>query len=318
MKQETFTDIEYSYRKKKTKREEFLEIMEEIIPWDEWVGVIEPYYPKGKRGRPPMGIEKMLRMYLLQIWFNLSDPATEDAIYDSYAMRKFTGIDFMTETVPDETTLCKFRHLLETNGLNKLFFDAINRVMVQTGHMMKGGTIVDATIINAPSSTKNAEKKRDSEMHQTKKGNEWKFGMKCHIGVDAGSGLVHTITVTAANEHDITQAAALIREDDEVVYGDAGYLGIPCALPGNTKCTITARTTMHLSDNAIDWERYIENRKSSVRCKVEHAFRIIKCQFGYKKTVYRGLMKNANRLYALFACANLYALAMAGRKLSTT
>ena len=232
MKQETFTDIEYSYRKKKTKREEFLEIMEEIIPWDEWVGVIEPYYPKGKRGRPPMGIEKMLRMYLLQIWFNLSDPATEDAIYDSYAMRKFTGIDFMTETVPDETTLCKFRHLLETNGLNKLFFDAINRVMVQTGHMMKGGTIVDATIINAPSSTKNAEKKRDPEMHQTKKGNEWKFGMKCHIGVDAGSGLVHTITVTAANEHDITQAAALIREDDEVVYGDAGYLGILVEIRG--------------------------------------------------------------------------------------
>ena len=129
MKQETFTDIEYSFRKKKTKREEFLEIMDEIIPWDEWVGVIEPYYPKGKRGRPSMGIEKMLRMYLLQIWFNLSDPATEDAIYDSYAMRKFTGIDFMTEAVPDETTLCKFRHLLEANGLNKLFFDAINRVM---------------------------------------------------------------------------------------------------------------------------------------------------------------------------------------------
>ena len=154
MNQETFTDMEYNCRKKKTKREEFLEIMDEIIPWDEWVGVIEPYYPKGKRGRPPMGIEKMLRMYLLQIWFNLSDPATEDAIYDSYAMRKFTGIDFMTEAVPDETTLCKFRHLLERNGLNKLFFDAINRVMVQTGHMMKGGTIVDATIINAPSSTK--------------------------------------------------------------------------------------------------------------------------------------------------------------------
>ena len=185
MKQETFTDIEYSCREKKTKREEFLEIMDEIIPWDEWVSVIRPCYPMGKRGRPPMGIEKMLRMYLLQIWFNLSDPATEDAIYDSYAMRKFTGIDFMTEAVPDETTLCKFRHLLEENGLNKLFFDAINRVMVQTGHMMKGGTIVDATIISAPSSTKNAEKKRDPEMHQTKKGNEWKFGMKCHIGVDA-------------------------------------------------------------------------------------------------------------------------------------
>ena len=161
MKQETFADIEYGFRKKKTKREEFLGIMDEIIPWDEWVDVIKPYYPAGRRGRPPMGIEKMLRMYLLQIWFNLSDPATEDAIYDSYAMRKFTGIDFMSEAVPDETTLCKFRHLLEENGLNKLFFDAINRVMVQTGHMMKGGTVVDATIISAPSSTKNADKARD-------------------------------------------------------------------------------------------------------------------------------------------------------------
>ena len=169
MKQETFTDVEYSMRRKKTKREEFLEIMDEIIPWDEWVGVIEPYYPRGKRGRPPMGIEKMLRMYLLQIWFNLSDPATEDAIYDSYAMWKFAGIDFMTEAVPDETTLCKFRHLLEENGLNKLFFDAINRVMVQTGHMMKGGTIVDAMIINAPSSMKNAQKARDPEMQRTKR-----------------------------------------------------------------------------------------------------------------------------------------------------
>lgn len=327
MKQETFTDIEYSYRKKKTKREEFLEIMDEIIPWEEWVGVIEPYYPKGKRGRPPMGIEKMLRMYLLQIWFNLSDPATEDAIYDSYAMRKFTGIDFMTESVPDETTLCKFRHLLEANGLNKLFFDAINRVMVATGHMMKGGTIVDATIINAPSSTKNADKARDPEMHQTKKGNEWKFGMKCHIGVDAGSGLVHTITVTAANEHDITEAANLIREDDEVVYGDSGYLGIqkrPEIRQNEHFSNIDFRINRRpkslpkVSDNTIDWERYIENRKSSVRCKVEHAFRIIKCQFGYRKTVYRGLKKNENRLYAMFACANLYSLAIAGRKLPAT
>lgn len=327
MKQDTFTDIEYSFRKKKTKREEFLEIMDEIIPWDEWVGVIEPYYPRGKRGRPPMGIEKMLRMYLLQIWFNLSDPATEDAIYDSYAMRKFTGIDFMTEAVPDETTLCKFRHLLEENGLNKLFFDAINRVMVQTGHMMKGGTIVDATIINAPSSTKNAQKVRDPEMHQTKKGNEWRFGMKCHIGVDAGSGLVHTITVTGANKHDITETAKLLREDDEVVYGDSGYLGIQKRpeIRQNThfsnidfRINRRPRSLPQVSDNAIDWERYIENRKSSVRCKVEHVFRIIKCQFGYKKVAYRGLKKNENRLYAMFACANLYSLAIAGRKLSTT
>lgn len=326
MRQETFTDLEYRCRKKKTRREEFLETMDEIIPWDEWVAVIEPYYPKSKRGSPPMGIEKMLRMYLLQIWFNLSDPATEDAIYDSYAMRKFVGIDFLTESVPDETTLCKFRHLLEENGLNKLFFDAINRVMVKSGHMMKGGSIIDATIINAPSSTKNADKSRDPEMHQTKKGNEWKFGMKCHIGVDAGSGLVHTMTVTAANEHDITQAAALIRDDDEAVYGDSGYLGIEKRpeITGNRHLAgidyrINRRPSSlpKVSDNAIDWERYIERRKSSVRCKVEHAFRIIKCQFGYRKTAYRGLAKNENRLYAMFACANLYALAIAGQKFST-
>jgi len=324
MKQETFTDIEYSNRRKKTKREEFLEIMDEIIPWDEWVGIIKPFYPAGKRGRPPMGIEKMLRMYLLQSWFNLSDPGTEDAIYDSYAMRRFTGIDFMTESVPDETTLCKFRHLLEEHGLNKLFFNAINRVMVASGHMMKGGTIVDATIIDAPSSTKNAEKTRDPEMHQTKKGNEWRFGMKCHVGVDAGTGYVHTIEVTAANEHDITQAAKLIREDDEVVYGDSGYLGIEqreevkndAHLSVIDYCINRRPSSLPKIEHAIDWERYIERRKSSVRSKVEHVFRIIKCQFGYRKTAYRGLRKNENRLYALFACANLYMLAMAGRKLS--
>ena len=313
MKQETFTDIEYSFRKKKTKREEFLEIMDEIIAWDEWVDVIKPYYPKEKGGRTLMGIEKMLRMYLLQIWFNLSDPATEDAIYDSYAMRKFTGIDFMTEAVPDETTLCKFRHLLEANGLNKLFFDAINRCLVQTGHMMKGGTIVDATIINAPSSTKNAEKAREPELHQTMQRNDSRFGMKLPIRREPGRGLVHTITVTAANVHDVTQAANLLREDDEVMYGDSGYLGIrkrPEITENENFAKIDYRINRRpgklprVSDNAIDWERYIENRKSSVRCKVEHGFRIIKCQFGYRKTAYRGLKKNENRLYAMFACAN--------------
>ena len=294
MKQETFTDMEYSCRKKKTKREEFLEIMDEIIPWEEWVEIIAPYYPQGKRGRPPIEIEKMLRMYLLQIWFHLSDPGTEDAIYDSYAMRKFTGINFMTESVPDETTLCKFRHLLEEHELNKLFFDAINRVMVETGHMLKGGTIVDATIIDAPSSTKNGQRERDPEMHQTKKGNEWRFGMKCHVGVDAYSGLVHTMTVTAANEHDVTQAVNLIREDDDVVYGDSGYLGIqkrPEILEDGHLSGIDYRinrrpsSLVHVVSIGIDWEKHIEYLKSSVRCKVEHIFRIIKCQFGYKKTI---------------------------------
>ena len=324
MKQQTLSDMEYSNRKKKTKREEFLEIMEEIIPWDEWVGIIRPYYPAGKRGRPPIDLEQMLRMYLLQIWFNLSDPGTEDAIYDSYAMRKFVGIDFLTDSVPDETTLCNFRHLLEEHKLNKLFFDAINRVMEASGHIMRGGTIVDATIIDAPSSTKHAEKKRDSEMHSAKKGNQWRFGMKCHVGVDAGTGYVHTIEVTPANVHDVTAASKLIREDDEVVYGDSGYLGIqkrPEVANDENFSSIDYRINLRpgrfpkVSDNAIDWTRWIEKRKSSVRCKVEHIFRIIKCQFGYRKVRYRGLRKNKNRLYAMFACANLYILAKAGRKL---
>ena len=242
-------------------------------------------------------------------------------------MRKFSGIDFLTEDVPDETTLCKFRHLLEEHGLNKLFFEAINRVMVETGHIMKGGTIVDATIISAPSSTKNAQKQRDPEMHQTKKGNEWKFGMKCHIGVDAGSGYVHSMEVTAANVHDITVASKLIRQDDEVAYGDSGYLGLgkrpeiaddPNLSTVEYRINRRPRSLPKISDNAIDWNRFIEYRKSSIRCKVEHVFRIIKCQFGYSKVRYRGLQKNGNRLYAMLACANLYALAIAGRKLRKT
>ncbi len=314
-------------RKKKTKREAFLESMNEMIPWEKWIGIIDPYYPKGKQGRPPMGIEKMLGMYLLQNWFNLSDPATEDAIYDSYAMRKFIGIDFMTETVPNEMTLCQFRHLLETHKLNKRFFEKIERIMDETGDMMKGGSIVDATIIDAPSSTKNAQKKWDPQMHQTKKGGVWHFGMKCHIGVDVGSGLVHSMTVIPANAHDITQAAALTREDDEVVYGDSGYLGIQKrdeVTSSEHLSSIDYRINRRpsslpkVSDNAFHWDRYIESRKSSVRCKVEHAFRIIKCQFGYKKTVYRRLKKNENRLCALFVCANLYMLAIADRKSPAT
>ena len=211
MSQMTFSDYEYSCRKKKTKREEFLDVMEDIIPWDEWVEFVRPYYPSGKRGRPTKGIEKMLRMYLLQVWFNLSDEGIEDAIYDSYAFRKFMGINFNEEQVPDATTLLKFRHLLEKHHIGEQLFRAINYVLEQGGAMMKGGTIVDATIINAPSSTKNKEKTRDPEMHQTKKGNEWRYGMKCHIGVDAGTGYVHTVTATSANVHDITETHNLLR-----------------------------------------------------------------------------------------------------------
>ena len=314
MSQITFSDVEYGNRKRTTKREEFLDIMEEIIPWEEWVGFVSPHYPDSKCGRATKGIETMLRMYLLQVWFNLSDEGVEDAIYDSYAFRKFMRIDFMNEQAPDATTLLKFRHLIEENHLGEEFFKAINRVMEATGHIMHGGTIIDATIINAPSSTKNAEKKRDPEMHQTKKGNEWKFGMKCNIGVDAGSGLVHSITATSANVHDITEAHKLIRSDDEVVYGDSGYLGIEKREEikndnhlSNIDYRINRRpkSLPQVSDNAIDWERYIEYRKSAVRCKVEHAFKIIKDTFGFRKVRYKGIAKNLNKLNVLFACANL-------------
>mgnify|MGYP003623457378 CR=1 FL=1 len=323
MKQETFSDYEYSQRKRTTKREEFLENMEEIIPWEEWKEIIRPHYPDGKRGRAPKGIELMLRMYLLQCWFNLSDEGVEEAIYDSYAMRRFMGINFLEEDVPDATTLLKFRHLLERHGLGKLFFEAINRVMVATGHIMKGGSIVDATIIDAPSSTKNAEKARDPEMHQTKKGNQWRFGMKCHAGVDAGSGLVHTITATPANVHDIVEASKLIRDDDQVLYGDSGYVGLKKReeVASDTHLSsidyrINRRPSSlpKVSENAFDWERYIEYRKSSVRSKVEHVFLIVKRQFGYSKVRYRGIAKNLNRLHMLFACANLLMVARARRK----
>jgi IS5 family transposase len=324
MGQQSFSDMENSLRKRTTKREEFLDIMDEIIPWDEWVNLIKPHYFSGKRGRPPKGIEKMLRMYLLQCWFKLSDEGVEDAIYDSYTFRKFMGINFLEEQVPDATTLLHFRRIMEESKIGEQLFRAINYVIEQSGYMMRGGTIVDATIINAPSSTKNEGKSRDPEMHQTKKGNEWRFGMKCHAGVDAGSGLVHTIEVTAANEHDINVTAKLIREDDEVVYGDSGYLGIEKREEIQSDEHLSAidyrinrrpGKLPKVSDNAIDWERYIENRKSSTRCKVEHLFHIIKNLFGYSKVVYRGLSKNLNRLYILCTSANLLVLARAGRRL---
>lgn len=326
MKQETFSDIEYQGRKRKTKREEFLEIMEEIIPWGEWVSLIEPYYPKGKRGRPPKGIEKMLRMYLLQIWYTLSDEGVEEAIYDSYAMRKFMGINFMEEQVPDATTLLHFRHILEENKLGEAMFQAINAVMEHSGHIMHGGTIVDASILQAPSSTKNETKSRDPEMHQTKKGNEWRFGMKAHIGVDAGTGYVVSVEGTPANVHDVTVAHKLIREDDTVVYGDSGYIGIEKreeVISDEHLSSIEYRINRRpgklrrLNDHGgQDWERRIERRKSSVRCKVEHPFRFVKVQCGFAKTVYRGIAKNLNRLHVLFASSNLYMCARAGRTLT--
>jgi len=322
MKQQTFTDYEYSNRKRQTKRDEFLKIMNDIIPWDEWVAYIVPYYYANKVGRPPRGIETMLRMYLLQSWFNLSDEAVEDSIYDSYAFRTFMRLDFMSEQVPDATTLCKFRKLLVDNNIGKVFFEAINRCLEAHGHMMRGGTVVDATIIEAPASTKNADKARDPEMHQTKKGNQWHFGMKSHIGVDAGTGYIHSVTATAANIHDITEAHKLIRDDDDVFYGDSAYIGIMFRdeiwfdshkLGIDYRINERPNSYKKLPEGyARDFAKSLEYRKSSVRAKVEYAFLLVKRQFGYKKTVYRGIAKNLHRLHVLFCSANLLMCARAG------
>jgi IS5 family transposase len=322
MRQTSFSDIEYALRKRTTKRDEFLKSMDEFIPWDEWVSLIEPYYPSGQRGRPPLGIEKMLRMYLLQCWFSLSDEGLEDAIYDSYAFRSFMRINFVDEQVPDATTLLKFRHLLEKHGIAKMFFQSFNGTLEKCGYMMRGGSIVDATLIQAPSSTKNMAKQRDPEMHQTKKGNQYYFGMKVHAGVDAGSGYVHSLEFTAANVHDVTVASQLIRDDDAVVYGDAGYLGLEKREEvvsdehlANVEYRINRRvgSVQKFPAQCINWEKQIERKKSSVRSKVEHPFLIVKRFFGYSKTVYKGIFKNAHRLQMLFTSANMLMCIRAGR-----
>ena len=302
MNQMTFSDMEYSGRKRVTQKGKFLQEMNDIIPWADWVSKIQPYYPTGKRGRLPRGIELMLRMYLLQIWFNLSDEGLEDAIYDSYAFRQFIGINFLEEQVPDATTLLKFRHLLEENHVGETLFNDIKERLEKAGLMMRGGTIVDATIIHSTPSTKNKEGKRDPEMHQTKKGNQWYHGMKVHSGVDCGSGYVHTIIGTAANVHDIAETSKLLREDDEV------FSKITFRI-----CRKPSKLNVSKDFKGIDWEQEIEHRKASVRCKVEHPYLIVKRQFGYCKTAYRGIAKNMNRFYMLFGCANLVMCIRGGR-----
>ena len=322
--QVNFTDVEYSNRKRKTKREEFLECMDAITPWDEFVAIIEPYYYHNERGRKARGIETMFRMYLLQTWYNLSDEALEDAIYDSYAMRKFMHLDFLEESVPDATTLCKFRKIIVENGIAKQYFEAVKVFMEEHGRMMHGGTIVDATIIDAPKSTKNADKSRDPEMHQTRKGTQWYFGAKLHAGVDAGSGLVHTVAVTAANVHDATAAHELLREDDEVVYGDAAYSSLEnhpeikndkhfSKIEFRTNKQKPYRKNAWTEGEGTRWLYYMEHQKSSVRCKVEFVFHIIKDIFGFRKTRYKGLKKLETKAYMLFASANFYMVAMGER-----
>ncbi len=316
-KQMSLADYEYGQRKRRTKRDEFLECMDEIIPWDEIIKLIEPYYYKNIKGRKAIPIETMFRMYLLQRWYSLSDEGLEDAIYDSYAMRKFMRIDFLEDSVPDATTLCKFRKLVVDNGIDELFFDSVQRFMEENGYIMRGGTIVDATIIDAPKSTKNQSQERDPEMHQTKKGNQWYFGAKLHVGVDAGTGLVHSVETTAANVSNSKVAHKLFREDDRVGYGDSAY----CALekhdeiqndPNLSKIDFRVNKQKPYRKYAWDegpgtyWLRYMEYQKSRVRSKVEYVFHIIKDIFGFRKTPYRGLRKLEAAGNILFASANLY------------
>ena len=311
MSQRSFASAEYAMKKKRTRREKFLAEMERIVPWSRLIAVIEPLYPKsGRVGRPPIGVPKMLRMYCLQQWYSLADEALEDALYDSQALRDFVGIDLSRESVPDATTLLKFRRLLQDNDLTRALFDEINAHLTEQGLLMRAGTIVDATIIAASSSTKNEGKTRDPDMHQTKKGNQWFFGMKAHIGVDAESGIVHSVVATAANAADITQAGALLHGEEEVAFGDAGYRGVDkreeaqgprwhvAMQPGKRRKLDLTRKWARLLEQA-------EQLKASVRAKVEHPFHVVKNLFCHKKVRYKGLAKNAAQLFSLFALANL-------------
>jgi IS5 family transposase len=308
-KQMSFAQAEYAGKKRRTRREKFLSEMEKVVPWARLVSVVEPHYPKGERGRPPVGIERMLRIYFLQQWYALSDEALEDAIYDSQAMRTFAGIDLSAETVPDATTLLNFRHLLEKHGLTKAIFEQVGAMLEEKKLLMREGTIVDATIIAAPSSTKNQSKERDPQMHQTKKGNQWYFGMKAHVGADADSGLVHTLIGTAANVADIQCAAALLHGEEKVSYVDAGYTGIekrPEAAGTTWEVAIKRGKIKAMAEGEIkNLTQQIERLKARVRAKVEHPFHVIKNLFGYRKVRYRGLAKNTAQLHTLFALANL-------------
>jgi transposase, IS5 family len=296
---------------KRTRKREFLEEMERVVPWGVLVQIVEPHYPRAKTGRPPFGIETMLRIHYLQQWFGLSDPAMEEALHDVPLYREFAKLEGVTARLPDETTILRFRHLLERHELAVDMLRVVNDILQAKGLMMRTGTAVDATLISAPSSTKNADGARDPEMKQTRKGNNWHFGMKAHIGVDAQSGLVHTVAGTAANVNDLTMAGALLHGDEEAAFGDAGYQGVHkraeaagpiwhvAMRPGKRR-----KLNPFLEPDFVA-ER-VEKMKASIRAKVEHPFRVIKRQFGFTKVRYRGLAKNTAQIVTLFALSNLW------------
>ena len=309
-RQGSFSQAEYAGKKKQTRRDKFLAEMDLVVPWTRLVERLRPLYPKGERGRPPIGLGRMLRIYFLQQWYGLADEAVEDALYDSQALRGFSGIDLNHDPVPDATTVLHFRHWLERHELTRALFDEVGKMLEERGLLMRQGTIVDATIIAAPASTKNQSKSRDPEMHQTKKGNQWHFGMKAHIGVDVASGVVHTLTGTAANEADINQTAALLHGQEEAVFADAGYTGAnkrPELANRDVSWNIAIKRSIikALPKALRDLVEPMERARAQLRAWVEHPFHVVKNLFQHKKLRYRGIAKNTAQLHTLFALANL-------------
>jgi IS5 family transposase len=317
MKQKSFASLAFEQKKKPTRRERFLGEMDMLIPWTELLSLIEPYYPKpGRRGRQPMPLETMLRIYFMQQWYGLSDPAMEDALLEIESMRRFAQIELLEDALPDETTILNFRHLLEKHELSRQIMQTINEMLQKRGCLLKGGTMVDATIIHASPSTKNRDRQRDPEMHQAKKGKNWFFGMKVHVGADVKSGLIHTVGVTAANVADVSALPHLLREHDQALFGDKGYVNNEMKRHARRAgvfwgVALKARPGHKLTEA----HKRFNHKMSSVRARVEHVFRVIKCQFGYRKVRYKGIAKNAAQVFSLIGLANLY---LARRKLLTT
>ena len=308
MRQQTLADGSFEKFRKKTRKELFLDAMEQIIPWQDLCVAIEPYYPKPEgAGRRPVGIERMLRIHFLQHWFDLSDPGAEEALYDSRAMRTFVGIDLGREPVPDETTILNFRHLMERYNLGDELFRLVNVYLEENGMKVARGTIVDATIINAPSSTKNKDKQRDPEMHQTRKGNQWYFGMKAHIGVDSKTTMIHSVVATAANVHDSQVLEDLLHGEETRVWGDSAYAGQQQVLHEQAPNAKDFTNKKGFRNRPLSEKDADKNRtKSKIRAKVEHPFLVLKRIFGFNKVRYRGLDKNANRLFVACGLVNLY------------
>jgi IS5 family transposase len=303
----SFASLAYENKKKQTRREKFLQEMDMVIPWEELLQIIGKHYPKAGNGRQPIPLARMLRIYFMQQWYGLSDPAMEDALYDIESMRRFADINLETDVIPDETTILHFRHLLEKHELTKKIFEKTQKYLTEKGLLLREGTIVDATIINAPSSTKNRDNTRDKEMKQTKKGNQWYFGMKAHVGTDTGKGLAHSVVVTDASVHDSQVMDKLMHGEEQTVYGDKAYTSEARRQEYEAKgirWRVNRKACRHCQLTPEDVE--YNHKQSQVRAKGEHVFLVVKHLWRYQKVRYKGLFKNAAQVFSLFALANLY------------